>query len=184
MTRANRLFLLTLLTAFLIVACLLFRRADAAGLSVIYLPLVRNTAAAEYPPLVWDERLDALGVTLARAECAGGCWRLISARWEDEEESQGLHHIWTRALSPTGEQWGGVPWVVFWPTGEVHLVTKPAPDWADYALFGCYFPDEGPGPYTAYVGDDIQASDRVAGMGLPACRHTSFRLIWQWQPTN
>lgn len=46
---------------------------------------------------------------------------------------------------------------------------------------GCYNPDNGPGPYSAFVGSDPAQSDVVAGLGLPQCQHVSYRLVWQWE---
>jgi hypothetical protein len=141
------------------------------------------------PPDYWDPRLDALGVTYHPAtDCIYGCWRLVTAVYEDEEESNGLHHIWARALDANGTQVAGEVWTVAWPDGSVPLMTKPAPDWSDFAIFGpggCYFPDQGEtGPFRAFVGSVEARSDTVRGIGLPYCLHVSFRLTWQWVPAG
>lgn len=134
------------------------------------------------PALDWDPRLDPLGVRLEpAADCSGGCWRLVSAQYEDEQESAGLHHIWAKALDEQGNHIAGQEWRVFYPGDEIALVTKAPPEWADFAMFNCYFPDRERGAYSAYMGSDQTKSDVVSGMGLPACHHVSFRLIWQWQ---
>ncbi len=152
------------------------------GLSILggqqALPLAATGAV---PSLEWDPRLDDLNVTYRPAEnCAQGCWRLISARFEDVDESNGLHHIWVKLLNADGEQMAGQPWHVAWPDGNQRLLSKAAPDWADFAMYAGYDPATGPGPYRAYAGDDEQRSDVVLGMGLPLKQHVSFRLVWQW----
>jgi hypothetical protein len=131
--------------------------------------------------LDWDPRLDALNVTLhPAADCSGGCWRLTSARFEDSDESGGLHHIFGR-LVVDGNAPGGLPWHVAYPGDDIRIFTKPAPEWADFPMFAEYDPDEGQaGPYRAYAGDSEGTSDVVRGMGLPERQHVNFRLIWQW----
>lgn len=51
-------------------------------------------------PLEWDPRLDALGVQLVRAQPAAGetCYRLVKAKWFNEAESGGRHHIYVDVL--------------------------------------------------------------------------------------
>lgn len=130
----------------------------------------------------WDARLDELKVSLVpAADCSGGCWRLVEAYYLDPDESAGLHHVFGKALDAEGAQLAGVPLVVAWAEGSTSVPTKPAPDLTDIALWDCYFPEQGPGGYRAYVGGDERNSDVVAGMGLPSCYHVSFRLVWQWQ---
>jgi hypothetical protein len=130
---------------------------------------------------VWDERLDPLNVThVPAADCSTGCWRLVSAAYEDEQQSAGLHHVWARLLDEQGQEIGSAPWRLTWHGGEQHLTTKAPGEWADAPLWDCYFPEQGPGAYTAYAGVDPARSDAVAGMGLPACHHVSFRLVWRW----
>lgn len=134
------------------------------------------------PALEWDSRLDPLGVALEpAADCSGGCWRLVSAQYEDEQESAGLHHIWAKALDENGQELAGQEWRVLYPGNGFVLTTKAPPEWADFALFDCYNPDIERGAYSAYMGNDIAKSDAVSGLGLPQCIHNSFRLIWQWQ---
>lgn len=133
------------------------------------------------PTLDWDSRLDALNVTYqAATDCSQGCWRLVSAQYEDEQESQGLHHIWARARNQSGTELEGQTWYVAWPEDSQSLTTKPAGEWADYPMFSCYNPDHGPGGYRAWMGNSSAQSDQVLGMGLPQCLHVSFRLTWQW----
>lgn len=145
--------------------------------------LVRLGLTASAPLLEWDSRLDEIGVTLQPAQsCAEGCWRLITARYEDDQQSGGNHNIWARLYGESGEMLAGAPWHVAWPDGDITIFTKAPPEWADFPIFDCYFPDREKGAYRAYAGDDPARSDVVEGMGLPACLHVNYRLEWQWQP--
>lgn len=131
--------------------------------------------------VAWDSRLNALGVTLQPASsCSPNCWRLISAAYEDEQQSAGLHHIWSQVLNEQGAQLVGQEWRVTYPGNTISLTTKPAPEWADFPMYACYnLNDGGRGAYSAYVGNDPAHSDIVQNMGLPYCVHNSFRLIWR-----
>ena len=58
-------------------------------------PMGSRTALTQ-GPLAWDARLDGLRVSLQRAPdsaCTEGCWRLIEARYEDDQQSGGMHHV-------------------------------------------------------------------------------------------
>jgi hypothetical protein len=135
--------------------------------------------------LDWDSRLDALGVALVPAEsCEGGCWKLVSAQYLGEQQSQGLHHIYIKLLDEQGNQLADTPWHTFYSGGDVRIMSKAAPDWSDFAMYSCYFPDRERGAYSAFAGDNVAQSDRVTGLGLPVCTHVSFRLVWKWQPAS
>lgn len=144
-------------------------------LLVLALPFLAILAHADEPP-------PELGVSVTSAEnCSEGCWRLVALDYEDPDASQGRHHIYGRLIRD-GATPGGLPWHVAWPNGNVRLETKPAPDTADFAMYGCYAPFEGErGAYRAYAGTREEQSDVVNGMGLPYCQHVSFYLVWQWQ---
>lgn len=130
----------------------------------------------------WDPRLDALGVRYEpTADCAEGCWKLISVRYEDEHESGGLHHIWFRALDENEVQVAGVPWFVSWPDGRDQLDSLPSPFWKDYPLWAGYNPDRERGPYSVDMGAH---SDALTGLGLPWRHHVSFWLTYQWEPSD
>lgn len=129
----------------------------------------------------WDPRLDALHVSLtAAADCSQGCWRLITARYEDVDESGLNHNVYSRLYDESGSMIAGAPWHVAWPDGDITIYSKAPPEWADFPIFACYNPANGPGPYYAYAGDNIDQSDVVRGLGLPQCQHVNFRLEWQW----
>jgi hypothetical protein len=152
-------------------------RAYALALVLLLLAVVPALA------LEWDSRLDEVGVTLLPAQDASqGYWELVSAQYLDEQESQGLHHVFVKLLDEQGNQMAETPWNITYPGGSVRIMSKSAPDWADFAMYDCYFPDREHGAYTAFAGDTSTQSDAVFGMGLPVCLHNSFRLIWQRRP--
>jgi len=125
-------------------------------------------------------------VTITEAQdCSAGCWVVDLERSEywDIEESQGLHHAFAIALDPHGNQIAGLPFTVAYPTGSDTVLTKPAPDWADIALYADFDPNQGEaGPYWAYMGTGGgDNSEHVTGLGLPLNLHVSYRLVFVWQ---
>lgn len=135
---------------------------------------------ATLPP-TWDPRLDALNVTYHPATtCTPGCWRLVSAEYLDEQQSQGLHHVFARTLDAAGNQIVD-KFTVGWADGSVTVNTKAPPDYGDIALWDCYAPNEGEhGGYRAWGGVWESTSDSIVGLGLPYCAHVSFKLTWRW----
>ncbi len=134
------------------------------------------------PPRAWDPRLDQLGVRVAEAQVASGqpYWRLIEAKWENEQEAGGKHHIYVEVLDENGQRIVGQPLTVFWSDGGDTLATedKPAPEYAfNYPMY------KAGNSYNVRI--EGLPSDVVEGMGLgtPDLRyytvHTVFRLIFQ-----
>ena len=77
-----------------------------------YLPLAHakadsNQATPVVPelPIEWDVRLTERGARLIKAQVApgSGYWRLVKARWYNEAEAQGRHHIFVDLLDPAGQ---------------------------------------------------------------------------------
>jgi hypothetical protein len=119
-------------------------------------------------------------VTLSpAADCSAGCWRIVAAEYDNEHESGGNHNIYGR-MTVNGESPAGLPWHVAWPDGDVRILTKPAPEWADFPIFDCFNPDNETGAYFAYAGDNPAQSDIARGMGLPQCLHVNYWFVWQW----
>lgn len=150
-------------------------------------PVPTSPAATPFPPatptvndgsLVWDPRLDELNIKLTRAQPEPGkpVYRLVAARYLDENESDNLHHIFMEVIDPYGRRILNVPVVMAWADGQATEVTedKPSPEYA--ANFPMY---DYLGKYSAYV--DGAPSDIVSGMGLPGHRHVSFLLTFQQQ---
>ena len=145
--------------------------------AAVYLPLV--AVPAPTPSLDWDPRLDRRGAYLIPAEL--GAWRLIRARWLDEAESAGRHHIYMDTLDAQGKRVTGVPVRIFWAGGEATVTTEAKPGEPHAANFAMYATAPA---YSAQPG----GGDLVGGMGLGSIEqpayaiHTSYELIWQWVP--
>ena len=79
-------------------------------------------AAAAAPALsrAWDPRLDKLRVRVEDAPASPGqqYWHLIDARWADEKESGGKHHIYVEVLDENGNRIVGHPVTVWWGDGS------------------------------------------------------------------
>lgn len=131
-------------------------------------------------PLEWDSRLDAMGVRLVRAQPPAGetCYRLVKAKWFNEMESQGRHHIFVDVLDEGGQRIIGQR-VIVSNGGQTVLVTedKPPPELScNMPMFAVL------GSYSCQV-EGI--SDAVTGMGMGSAEaptfalHTSFELTFQ-----
>lgn len=145
-------------------------------------PAIAAAAAPAQPPREWDGRLDLLGVRLEPASVAPGqpYWRLVEARWANEQESQGKHHIYVNVLDENGQRIVGQPVVVQWHDGQVVIKTedKPEPEFScNFQMYTVL------GAYNLYI--DGLPSDKVLGMGLGTPElpnwtiHTSFFLTFQ-----
>ena len=145
-------------------------------------PALMAAAAPAQPPRKWDSRLDLLGVRVEPAAVAPGqpYWRLVEARWANEQESQGKHHIYVDVLDENGQRIIGQPVVVRWHDGQVVIKTedKPEPEFScNFQMYTVL------GAYDLYV--DGLPSDKVLGMGLGTPElpnwtiHTSFYLVFQ-----
>jgi CRP-like cAMP-binding protein len=144
------------------------------------MPTVELRAAAA--SIVWDSRLDQLGVGIQPAHVAPEqpYWRLIEARWADEQQSKGQHHIYVNVLDESGKRVIGQPIKVSWREGSVTGTTEDKPE-TEYSY---NFPMYAAG--NAYdVSVEGLPSDTVTGMGLGDIErrawkiHTSFYLTFQ-----
>lgn len=149
----------------------------ASGVATPSAPATPVPPAAPVPPgpaagssIRWDSRLDGLGVTLA--ESASPRWELVEARYEDERESGGNHHIFVELIGAGPDSApADVPWVS-WSDGRQNLELKRSgAGWtADFPMYGTL------GAYTVGVGS---SSDQVRGLGLPGKHHVNFRLTFR-----
>ena len=132
-------------------------------------------------PLEWDSRLDAMNVQLVRAQPAAGqtCYRLVKAKWLNEAEAGGRHHIYVDVLDENDQRIIGQRVIVAYSDQTVFMVTedKPYPELSSnmpmYAVLGTYRCQvEG-------------VSDVVTGLGMGSAEapghalHTSFELTFQ-----
>lgn len=147
----------------------------------IYLPFVVVPAPSPIPSLDWDPRLDRRGAYLIPAE--PGAWRLVRARWLDEQQSAGRHHIYIDTLDANGRRVTGVAVRIAWAGGETTVVTEAKPG----ERFAANFPMFAVAP--AYSAQSA-GGDLVGGMGLGSIEqpayaiHTSYELIWQYAPSD
>jgi len=157
----------------------------------LYLPLIQAMADSNSsvpvdpePPVEWDPRLTERGARLIKAPVVPGVgyWRLVKARWYDEIEAAGRHHIFMDLTDQAGQRITNAPITVRWADGEARVKTEQKagePYAADFAMFAVA------PAYAAQPGSDAPA-DRVEGMGLGSHEapfhtiHTSYGLVWQW----
>jgi hypothetical protein len=133
-------------------------------------------------PVAWDGRLDQLGVNVAPAQVEPGqpYWRLIEARWADEQQSGGKHHIYVEVLDENGARIVGHPVTVWWGDGSYTsgVEDKAPPDYGfNYQMYAAGY------AYSVKVEGLPSEILQGAGMGDIERRewgiHTSFYLIYQ-----
>ena len=125
----------------------------------------------------WDSRLDFIGVEYQ--PCASGAtWRLVEARWLDEEDAAGACSIFVKALDENGEPLAGATFVVDRGDGMDIAATKDKADgyWGNYTMYGAL------GTYTVRMADPGDSITGV-GFGVETWPHdwaqTSFRFTFQ-----
>jgi hypothetical protein len=137
----------------------------------------------------WDYRLNYLGegIKLEPATgpqgqpAAGPYWKLVEARWLNEEEAQGASQIFIKALDANGDPLENAAFIVGRVDAQDPVVTKGAIDkfWGNYTMFGLL------GTYTVEMTQGGHPSERVAGVGLGteevpnAWTNTAFRFTFQ-----
>jgi hypothetical protein len=127
----------------------------------------------------WDDRLTALGVK--HEAKPDGKWAATAARYQDEDEAQGQHHIWFTVLDDSGKPRGNVRVFVDWvgrdkedpPTSRL----TGADGRANVDIYANLDITKKNGPYFTYVEGKDQ-SDIIAGMGLPEHHHVNFLLTF------
>ncbi len=107
-------------------------------------------------------------------------WRLIEARWEDEQQAGGKHHIYVDVLDESGNRLVGQPVTVWWGDGNytAALEDKPAPDLGfNYMMYASGY------AYNVKVEGLPSDIARGAGMGDLANRfkgiHVAYYLVYQ-----
>ncbi len=141
------------------------------------------TVRAVQPPpqLIWDPRLDPLGVKLTRTD-QSPAWRLTSGLYQNEFESGGNHNVYFTLQKTDGAPAAGVTVVVDWvgrdPSDRPAESVTDANGQTNIPIWAILHPELQDGPYFAYVKDS--PSDKVSGMGLPVNRHVNFLLTFRF----
>ncbi|MDE3088748.1 MAG: hypothetical protein KGJ80_05125 [Chloroflexota bacterium] len=143
-----------------------------------------------------DPRLAAMHVTVQPVTVAAGqpYWKIIDAKYQDETEAGGNHNIYYTALDENGVPAPGIPIQMDWQGREPNdIPTQVFTDGNGAANSAMYHgpvgwrPDDGPGPYIAWVGDpDLRGrnatgvpGEKLVGAGLPMNRHVNFIVTWR-----
>ncbi len=148
-------------------------------------------------PVEWDERLTAMHVSIAPAAglTAGKpYWKIIAAKYQDEAQAGGNHHIYYSVFDDKGAAAPGVPVQMDWMGREANdlprqILTEENGTANSPMYHGAagWKPEQGPGPYTAWVGDpDLRGrgvtgipGEKLVGLGLPMNHHVNFVVTWQ-----
>jgi hypothetical protein len=139
-------------------------------------------AVAVAPARAWDPRLDQLGVRVEEAPVSPGqqYWKLIDARWADEQQSGGKHHVYVEVLDENGNRIVGHPVTVWWGDGSytAGVEDKAPPDYGfNYQMYAA--------GYAYNVKVEGLPSDVLSGAGMGDIErrdwgiHTSFYLVYQ-----
>jgi hypothetical protein len=141
-------------------------------------PTSVSNGASNNETLLWDPRLDSLGIKVTQVQSQPGqpVYRLVAARYQDENESRGLHHVFVEVVDENGQRIVGQPVILAWGNDKATMITenKPTPEYAANAALYGYLPDSS---YRVYV--DGAPSDVIEGLGLPGKHHVSYWLIFQ-----
>jgi len=123
----------------------------------------------------FDTRLTTLGVKANQTTNA--IWDLTVARYQDETEAGGNHHIYFTVLDATSKPMPNITCVVDWVGRDP--ATRPPKSWTDangqanvplYANLDIHLLN---GPYFAFIEDQTK-SDVVTGMG---CRKNIMSIF-------
>lgn len=143
-----------------------------------------------------DPRLAPMHVTIQTLNVPAGqvYWKIVSVKYQDETQSNDNHNIYYTVIDDKGVPIPGVPIIMDWQGREANDI--PAAVYTDgngagnqalyHGVVG-WRPEEGPGPYTAWVGDPGYRGDaptkipgeKLAGCGLPMNRHVNYIVTWQ-----
>jgi len=145
------------------------------------------TPTATPIPILWDERLTEIGVTVNRVSGARyvlvAAWLTKNGSWDDVpawakqwqlDSLGGDHNAFGRCLDKVGNVVQKT-FVLSWPSGSDSR-TPESDGWANLPLSGNYWdPAKGPGAYTwtALNGDVL------VGIDMPHNWHWSFFGVWQ-----
>lgn len=127
----------------------------------------------------WDDRLTSLGINCSVNGTAA--WCATTARYQDEAEAQGQHHVWFTVLDENGKPKPNVRVFVDWigrDKDDPPTQRLTGPDGrANVDIYANLDITKKNGPYFAYVEGPDQ-SDVVLGMGLPEHHHVCYLLTF------
>jgi hypothetical protein len=127
----------------------------------------------------FDPRLTELGVRVEPSSDA--VWKVVSAKYQDETESGGNHHIYFTVLDVNGKPVGGIPCVVDWagrdPEDKPTVTLSDANGQANFPMYANLDPALKNGPYFAFI-EYPGKSDVVGWMGLPEHHHVNYLLTF------
>jgi len=153
---------------------------------------IQPTATPTYPPatatpvsILWDSKLDSIGVTVKRVD--GARYKLIAAwvtqngSWDVPDWAHqwqldtlgGDHHVFGRCLDASGNVLNKT---FVMQNGGVASRTPEADGWANLPMAGQNWnPANGQGPYIWYPLN----GDVLVGLGMPLNNHWSFFGVWK-----
>jgi CRP-like cAMP-binding protein len=134
------------------------------------------------PPRDLDPRLASLNVNVVPAGVRPGqnYWRLVSARWQNKEESGNDHTIYVDVLDENGSRIVNQPVEIRWADGSLVVFTEQKPAFehsTNFPMYGTL------GSYSVKIPG--LPSDTVVGMGMGTAEqpdftiHTNFVLVFQ-----
>lgn len=121
-----------------------------------------------------------MGIVDANVQPGQSYWQLVSAYWQNKEESGNDHTIYINVLDENGSRIAGQPVEIRWADGSLTLFTedKPAPEYTtNFPMYGTL------GSYSVSIPG--LPSDTIQGLGMgtpeqPAFTiHTNFLLTFK-----
>jgi hypothetical protein len=135
--------------------------------------------------MVFDARLTNLGVKATQTSNA--VWDLTVAKYQDETQAGGNHHIYFTVLDVAGQPMPNITCVVDWvgraPSDPPTKVVTDANGQTNVPIYANLDITLKNGPYFAFV-ENQTISDIVTGMGLPEKHHVNFLLTFARQASG
>jgi len=131
-------------------------------------------------PLLWDKRLDDVGVTVERRDGLYelvAAWATVNGSWDDspawawkwiDDTLGGDHNAFGRVEDKDGNAIVET-FALTWGEGEGDTRQPEASGWANIPIYG------GGGKYTWFV----YGGDKLHNLTLPGNRHWSYFFVWR-----
>lgn len=149
--------------------------------------LITSDPPVVEPPVIPEEEEEEVTIVDERIKDfvtvtqKNGDYHVTHVDWKNEQEANGLHHIFIDVIDQDGKRMPGEKVTMTWPGGSSVGVVEEKPG----EPFGANFPmNAALGSYSAFAGTDPENSDRVHGMGLgtpehpDVFAHTCFELVF------